>query len=117
MDRADNIEDQWYNPIWAEQGLHEHGKVVNYLNRFGTKDPSRLPRRRSAMPRVPHSRAPQSLMQLNVSKARYHHPGGLEYAHADFARVLNSSPKITESDNYINQEIQANTGIWGHTGY
>lgn len=116
MDRAGNIESQWYSPDWQRRGDDEHYKNVNWLNRFGTSDKDRLPMRSFAIPILKQSRQPPSIMKLNVHKSRYHHPGGLAYNKVDFARVLNSHTKITPSDNYIMQEIKCTPGFWHHSG-
>lgn len=114
-DRAHLIEDQWYTPKWfaAQQDKYV---TVQYLNHLGTIDPGKLPMRSWANPVLRHSRHPQSMRRLNEYKSRYHHPGGLTYYRVDREGLLNSSAKLTESDNYVNTEIRANPGIWGH-GY
>lgn len=115
-DRARLVEDQWYTPKWFTEQQARYVDV-QYLNRFGTLDASKLPMRSFANPVIRHSRHPQSLMRLNEWNSRYHHPSGLSYWRFDREGLLNSSTKLSEGENYVNQEIRCNTGIWGHNGY
>lgn len=120
MDPSKLIEARMYNPQWFAAQHAEYGNKINYLNRFGTKDPSRLPKRNGHLPICFHSRHQQSLKQLNVSTARYHLPSGMEHAvWHDLYGVYNSTPKPHAG--YIDQPIRVNPGIWdtntlGRTG-
>lgn len=117
MDRAENIESQGYSAAWQERGSKHNNDVTEWLNRFGTLDPSRLPMRNINRPYfLSMQRVQPSLMKLNVAKARYHHPGGLGFRPADFADILHSRPKITAADNFVYSESKVNEGYFGH-GY
>lgn len=114
MDRAGLIESQSVTTAWQDQSIQEQ-RLLDYANRFGTQEPSRLPMRRctgSVFFFSQSDRIQEPERKLNLRASRYHGPGGLQNDSRDMFGIADSRPKIEEYE-FHKQEIKSNPGILG----
>jgi hypothetical protein len=104
-------ESRVFTPQWAEDGMRLYQTETSLLNYYGTNDTVRHPT--AGFPGICKTiRGQNSTRMMNVTKARYHHPGGMQHrVYRDLYNVLHSSAK--PHPGYINTVIEANPGIWG----
>ena len=106
-DRAQLVEEQWYNPQYLEDGITEYTRNVNYLNMFGRRN-----HRTGYFPALDQQKqVPYSLLKENEYKTRYHFPDGLRHKYLDVYGTNNSTDKIRGAAGWIDQEIKVNQGI------